>query len=263
MEKQLKNANMTVDDLRAKVIEEATAKASLIRALGINVTDADVKDFFESRGPGAYDLPERAHVRQIFVWKTKEFSTELLPPETIAKKRQLMDDLLKRLKAGEDFATLAQQYTEDMPSKDRGGELEPFSKEEQNLAKRAFSMKPNEISDVIESQDGFHIIKLLDMIPPKKMEVADMAGRIRDFLINRKLKELGPPYLEKLRSEAKVEIVDAQMKAANDAAIAQAAADAKAAAAAEAEAMAAATQAATEPTTEPVMEATTQPATQP
>ncbi|MDP9173258.1 MAG: peptidylprolyl isomerase [Planctomycetota bacterium] len=245
---QLKDAKMTESRLHAEVVDEGIARAALTHALHINVTDAEVKEFFESRGPGAYDLPERAHVRQIFLSKTKDFSEEPLPPETILTKRKLMDDLLKRIRAGEDFGALARQYSEDLNSNENDGAVRPFARHETAIADTAFSLKPNAVSDVITLRDGFHIIKLMEITPAQTKKVSDLADQIRTFLIGQKTRELAPAYLAKLRKDAGVVIVDPALNAA---------------------ALAAQAEASTEPattesaTTEPVTteSATTEPAT--
>ncbi len=247
LEKRLKAASMTRDDLRAKVTDEATAKIALTHALGINVTDAEIKDFFESRGPGAYDLPAMARALQICLLTTKEWSSEPLPDETIKAKRKLIDELIKRVHAGEDFATLATKYSEDPFSKDNAGELPPFPETGNDIGHETFALKPGQTSDVITKSDGYHIIKLIEIIPPKKMGLADVSDRIRNFLIVQKKKELAPAYFVQLRKEAAVEIVDPTLKAETEAVQAEIAAEAAAEAAA-ATAPGATEPAATQPT---------------
>ena len=119
-------------------------------------------------------------------------------------------------KAGEDFAVLAAQYSEDPGSKDKGGELPPFSHGEMvpQFEAAAFSMKTNTVSDVVTADYGFHIIKLIDKTPAEKVPYAKVADKIKDFLVQQKTEKLAPVYLADLTKAADVEILDPDLKAA-------------------------------------------------
>jgi parvulin-like peptidyl-prolyl isomerase len=221
-ERRLKATHMTVDELRLKLAEEATAQASLTRQLGIVVTDADAKQFFDDH-PEAYDQPVIARVREIMLLTTSDFSTSAAPPlpvATIQAKHKLVNELLQRLRAGGDFAALAKQYNEDPLSKDTDGELS-FSKDQMEFSDLAFSMKTNQISDVITNEDGYRIFQLLEIIPAKKAGFTALADRLKNMLIGKQKRMLAPPYIKQLKKEADVKILDAKLREALTAAEAE------------------------------------------
>src|SRR5438105_2026536 len=126
-----------------------------------------------------------------------------------------MEELLKRARAGEDFAKLAKENSEDPNFKDTGGEYK-FGRGQMGIPTEfeaaAFNLKTNELSEVVTTQYGYHIIKLLEKIPAKKMELAQITPDLRDYLKQREMQKQFPDYMEKLKKEAGVEILDEKLK---------------------------------------------------
>jgi peptidyl-prolyl cis-trans isomerase C len=218
-ERQLKAVGMNPQELRTKITQEATATATMTRELGITVSDADATNFYASH-PSDFEQPETVHVRHILLLTMDTATHTPLPADQIEIKRKQIQDILKRVKAGEDFATLAEQYSEDPGSKVKGGELPPFSHGEMvpQFEAAAFSMQTNTVSDVVTTDYGFHIIKLLDKTPAQKVDYAKVADKIKEFLVQQKTQKLAPAYLAGLTKAADVEILDADLKAAGAAA---------------------------------------------
>ena len=210
--RRLQLTDMTANDLRTELFQEETAQTSLTRQLGINVTDADAKRFFDAH-PGAYDQPAMARARELLLLTCVGYSSASLPQEIINEKHKLILDLYKRIQGGEDFATLARQYNEDPVSKDTGGVFS-FRENQMEFGDMAFAMKPNQISGVLTNEDGYRILQLLEIIPPKKIEYATIADKLKNALIGEEKRKLAPAYVKQLRKEAEVEILDAKLKAA-------------------------------------------------
>ena len=227
-ERQLKETLMTADDLRLMLFQEEAAQATLTRQLGIKVTDADAKKYFDDH-PGAFDEPEKARIRELLLLTTSDFTTSTAPPlpaAAIQAKHKLIFDLHDRVRAGEHFTALARQYNEDPVSKG-DGEL-AFSREQMEFGDLAFSMKPNQISEVITNEEGYRFFQLLEIIPAQKGEFADLAGKLKNMLTTSQKQTQAPAYIRQLWKEADVEILDPKLKAEMAANEAEAAATAKA-----------------------------------
>jgi peptidyl-prolyl cis-trans isomerase C len=234
LERQMKAVGLTVAELRSKIIQENTAQAVKIRELNVTVTDAETKQYYDDTNHLAdFEQPEMIHVRHILLMTMDPVTRTPLAADQQKAKQKQMDDLLKRIRGGADFAALAKQYSEDPGSKDNGGELPAFPHGQMvpEFEAAAFSLTNNQVSDVITTAYGYHIIKLLDKTPAKKLVLTDkvplsdvtIASRVKDFLIQQKTEKLAPAYLEKLRKAADVQILDANLKAATAAAAAAAA----------------------------------------
>jgi len=99
--------------------------------------------------------------------------------------KEIRNELLK----GKEFVELVKKYSEDTSTKDNGGDLYWFRKgtlSDSELSKAAFSLNLNEISDVIKSQYGFHILKVTDIVPENMSSLSE--DKIREYFI--KIKDL-------------------------------------------------------------------------
>jgi peptidyl-prolyl cis-trans isomerase C len=219
LERQMKALGMTMAELRSKITQENTAQAVLTRELGVIVTDAETKQFYNDH-PADFEQPEMVHVRHILLMTIDPVTRAPLSADQGQAKRKQIDDLLKRVRGGADFAALARQYSEDPGSKDNGGELPVFPRGQMvpEFEAAAFSLTSNQVSDVVTTAYGYHIIKLLDKTPAKKVDYATVVTRIKDFLAQQKIEKLAPAYMDKLKKAADVQILDADLKAATSAA---------------------------------------------
>lgn len=230
-ERQLKAVGMTVGELRAKAAQEAIAKAALKRELNIAVTDDAAKAFY-AKHAADFEQPETAHVRHILLMTVDPETRTTLPTNAVAAKRKQADDLLKQIRGGGDFAALAKQYSEDPGSKEKGGELPEFSRGQMvpEFESTAFSLTNNQVSDIVTTQFGYHILKGIARTPAKKFAFTDPLPQINKTVAeickteveSEKIKELAPDYVKKLRSDLSVEITDPALKALDESARAQA-----------------------------------------
>jgi parvulin-like peptidyl-prolyl isomerase len=217
---RLKAGKMTLDGLRQKLVSDAIPSVVLERELRaqINVTDAQIKQFYMDN-PSKFEQPEMARVAHILISTRDDTGLELSEDQKDVKRKQI-EALLKRAKDGEDFGKLAKQFSEDPASKDNGGELAPFPRGQSQMLpvefeSAAFSLKTNEISGVVTTRYGYHVIKKLEKLPPRVVPLGEATTRIKEFLISQEAAKLAPGYFEKLKQEAGVEILDEALKAAD------------------------------------------------
>ena len=207
----IKATGMTLDQMRQKASEEQLCKHILERELKdkIAISDETVKKFYDDH-PTDFDMPERAHVSHILIGTINQATQEPLPPEKKKEKEQLAKSIRERAVKGEDFAKLAKEYSEDPGSKDKGGEYTfPRGQMVPEFETAAFTLKTNQISDLVETRYGYHIIKLLDKIPASKMQFAEASPKIKDYLAQQEFEKQVPDYFKKLETENDVKILPA------------------------------------------------------
>jgi len=212
LKRQLTLMDATQEEVIKKWTEALTAEAVLKRELKINVTDADARKFYDDN-PARFEQPEMVRASHILLATRDPATGAELSDEKKAAKHKQIEDLLKRARAGEDFAKLAKEYSEDPGSKDKGGEYKfPRGQMVPEFEAAAFSLKTNQISDVVTTSFGYHIIKLDEKIPAQKVDYAKAASDIKDGLTAQAMQKQFPDYIKGVRKEAGVEILDEKLK---------------------------------------------------
>lgn len=156
------------------------------------ISDEELKKYYEDNKDDFYrDEVEASH---ILISTLDENNKELSEAKKKEAKKKA-EDILKRAKSGEEFAALAKEYSDDTGSGSQGGALGFFGKGQmvEPFENAAFSMKVGEISDLVESEYGYHIIKLTDKVQGQT-SFEDAKDSIKSTLLaqkyNQKTKEL-------------------------------------------------------------------------
>jgi len=228
---QMKLLGVTREQWEKQNGEQAAARIVLEREMNVKVTEEDAKKFYEDN-PSKFEQPEMVHVSHILISTQDPATKSDLPEDKKTVKRKLAEDILKRAKGGEDWGKLVKDYSEDPGSKDKGGEYtfarynaDPSHAMVKEFEDASFALGPNQISDIVTTSYGYHIIKLLDKIPARKETYAGLDTKsiyekpdrqkatIREILVEQGMQKQFPDFMKKLKEEAKVEILDERLKA--------------------------------------------------
>jgi len=166
------------------------------------VSEAEIRGFYD-KNQEKFKQDETLKASHILIGVDSKASAD-----DKKKAREKAEKLRKELVAGADFAVLAKGNS-TCPSSQQGGDLGFFGKGQMvpPFEKAAFALKPGEISDVVETQFGYHIIKLTERKPASTTDFKDVKTKIEEFLKGQKVNESIQKYLADARKTAKIEIL--------------------------------------------------------
>jgi peptidyl-prolyl cis-trans isomerase C len=167
-----------------------------------DVSEAELHAFY-TENPDRFRVPETVRARHILV-KVPASAKD----EDRQAARQRVESILAQARKGEDFAKLARLYSEDATAA-KGGELGYFPRGQmvKSFEQAAFALQPGEISGVVESPYGLHIIKLEDRRPTHLIPEAEVHDQLTAYLLDLKRKQAEQREMERLRSDAHIEIL--------------------------------------------------------
>jgi peptidyl-prolyl cis-trans isomerase C len=169
----------------------------------VTVTEAQAKTYYKDH-PDAFKTPEAIRVRHILIKAAAPTASE---EEKKAVKTKA-EGVLERIKQGEDFAKVASEVSDDPGTKDKGGDLDFFSKGSMIPAfeEAAFVLKPGELSGVVETEYGFHVIKMEEKKEAVQEPYEKIKDKVKDQALQEKKKAVATDFIEKSLRNAKVEI---------------------------------------------------------
>jgi peptidyl-prolyl cis-trans isomerase C len=166
----------------------------------VAVTDAEAKEFYENH-PDMFQQPEKIRASHILI--KAEPDADKADKEAARKK---LEDIQKKVEAGEDFGELAKAHSEG-PTSAKGGDLGFFGRGQmvKPFEDVAFALKTGEVSDIVETRFGYHIIKGTDKQQAGTVAYDEIRERLKDYLKEQKVQKQVAGYIEKLKADADIE----------------------------------------------------------
>lgn len=205
------NAKLAELELDEGALREEIAESMIMQKLvtlhtrqETEVTEEEVKEFYDHH-PEMLRHPETVRASHILIGVEEQD-----PAETKAEKKKQAEKLLAQLKQGADFAELARQHS-TCPSKQQGGDLGYFTRGQmvKPFEDAVFALKVGQLSGVVETQFGYHLIKKTDEKPAGVTPFEEVKERLKQHLQGQKEQQAFESYLNELKTAAKISYSEA------------------------------------------------------
>jgi peptidyl-prolyl cis-trans isomerase SurA len=215
-QKQLEARKMTAPELKAQIRRDLSVQKLINREITskISISDKEISDFYNAN-KASFNRPEpTVHLAQILVTSAPSASARNLKNDKAqndAQARQKIQRLDAALKQGQDFAALAENYSEDPDSAPNGGDLgfvplSAFDRSSPEVRKLIAGLQPGQVSPILPDQQGYRILRLISREPAGQRELTDPRVQqfIREGLLSRKDQLLRNAYYEVARDDSKI-----------------------------------------------------------
>jgi peptidyl-prolyl cis-trans isomerase C len=199
----LDRMNLDEATLKLQIAHQAAVQQLIDSQIGpkVSVKDEEAKAFYDAN-PNFFKMPEQVKASHILI----KFDPQTADDAKKASAKKTLQEVKARLAKGEDFAVLAKEISQDASSANngdlgyfrRGQMVKPFED-------AAFGMQLNAVSEIVETQFGYHLIKVYDKKPESVIAFADVKDRIAEQLRDNKLKQEVMEYIQELRKSAKIQ----------------------------------------------------------
>lgn len=168
-----------------------------------SVKPEQVADFY-AKNPEQFKEGEKVRASHILINAGKDADAA-----TRTQARAKAEAILKDVKSGKDFAALAKQHSQDPGSAVQGGDLGYFQQGQMvgPFNDTAFGMKPGATSDLVETDFGFHIIKVVDRQAGRTVPIDEVRVQLEQFLLQQNRREHTNAFISGLRAKGKIEIL--------------------------------------------------------
>ena len=199
----LEREGLTEEEIRAKIREQIQRYKLVSREIGskIVISETVIQEAYHNN-KDKFQQPEGVHLAHILITVNPNSTEEA------SKQRLKAEEVLARLKKGEAFEDLARSFSQD-PAASQGGDLGIFTLDEIDPALRetVIKLKPGEVSPILQSPQGWQIIRLIDYKQKKELTYLEAKDRIQDRLFQEEVDKRFGQWILKLRERSYIQIL--------------------------------------------------------
>jgi len=201
----LKEQGLTEDFLKKEIVKAVIIQSLVEKNIlsAINITDKALRNYYDLNQL-EFEKEEMIQAAHILAKADAKSS-----PEEKKKARARIGEIKRKLNEGADFGKLASTESDDKAAAANKGDLGTFSKGQmvEEFSNAAFSLEPGEISDIVETQFGYHLIKVTKKVPAKVVPFEEAKDSIKAKLTQKITGEKIREYIERLKKEFNVKVM--------------------------------------------------------
>jgi peptidyl-prolyl cis-trans isomerase C len=201
----LTSRKTTLDQVRSDIRQDITVQKLITNEIAdkVAVKPEQVTDFY-AKNPDQFNQPERVRASHILIMVPKGADAAA---KTAAQTKAA--DILKEVKAGKDFAALATEHSQDPGSAKNGGDLGFFQQGQMvgPFNDVAFKLAPGSVSDLVETEFGFHIIKVAEKQTARTVPLEEVRPKLEQYLERQNREQQTDAFVNGLKAKGKVEIL--------------------------------------------------------
>ncbi|MBC7265689.1 MAG: peptidylprolyl isomerase [Coriobacteriia bacterium] len=195
----VKQSGMTMEQIRQSISDQLTYQALYDKvAPAPKISEDEIKAYYEKNKTTQFTKEPEAHLQHILFAENDKATAE---------------KVLKEIQGGADFGALASKYSTDPGSKSAGGDLgsAPTSRYVKEFQEAADKLKVGEVSGLVKTQFGWHIIKKLGETPGGIQRYEEVKDLIKATLEQEARTKAWNDYIAKLKAKTKIEILDKEL----------------------------------------------------
>jgi peptidyl-prolyl cis-trans isomerase C len=201
----LASRKTTVDQMRADIRQDISVQKLIENELSgkVAVKPEQMTDFY-AKNPDQFKQPDRVRASHILIMVPKDADAAAK-----AQVRTKAAGILKDVKAGQDFAALAKEHSQDPGSAEKGGDLGFFQQGQMvgPFNDVAFKLAPGTVSDLVETEFGFHIIKVAEKQAARTVPLEEVRPQLEQYLERQNREQQTDAFVNGLKAKGKIEIL--------------------------------------------------------